>query len=145
MPEDSIGCKVLLVDDEPDIRKLAKLLLQRAGYEVLVAENGLEGLAKAEAAHPEVVLLDVMMPGMSGFDVLKRLKENAATQDIPVIIFSALGADRQINMSRQLGAESHLEKPYQAQQLLEQVRLAIQKHRVTHESSSDLDPSSPHP
>jgi|SRR5882724_3441352 len=88
--------RLLLIEDNPDTRQIYKDVFERDGFEVLQAEDGEKGLSYALAALPDVILLDLMLPKLSGFDLLKRLRAKEDTQHIPVMIFSALGdaADR---------------------------------------------------
>src|SRR5258708_15252414 len=83
--------RLLIIEDNPDPRQIYKDVFEREGFEVLLAEDGEKGLSYAQAAIPEVILLDLMLPKLNGFDLLKRLHDGKETHDIPVIIFSALG------------------------------------------------------
>lgn len=125
MPSEQGVHTVVFVDDERDMRKLVGFMLQRNGYRVLTAADGEEGLLMIRTEHPDVVLLDVMMPKMNGQEVLKCLKSDDATKDIPVIMLTALGTSKDTVISHQLGAFSHLEKPYQADVLVKAIQQAI--------------------
>ena len=116
---------VLMVDDEASGRRIAKLLLERAGYRVLTAPNGEEGLVLAKAEHPDVILLDVMMPKMDGYETLRRLKRDPDTRVIPVLMLTAKGSEQDIQMSFELGAVFHLDKPYETQDLLRRIEGAV--------------------
>src|SRR5258706_10885815 len=83
--------RLLLIEDNPDTRQIYKDVFERDGFEVLQAEDGEKGLTFAQAIIPDVILLDVMLPKLNGFDLLKRLRSQEVTQNIPVMIFSALG------------------------------------------------------
>ena len=107
---------VLIVDDEPDIRLAVAEVLSDEGYQVYSAGDGAEGLAAARAHHPQVVLLDLMMPGMSGWEFRKRQKDDPDLQAIPVVILSALGRDGAID------ASGYLQKPFDIDDLLTAVR-----------------------
>ena len=133
---------VLFVDDEHDMRKLVSFILARQGYRVLTAADGEEGLATIKKEHPHVVLLDLMMPKMNGHEVLRRLKADPAIDHIPVVVLTALGASKDVTMSRELGAMSHLEKPYQAQALFHEIEQGISKHQCP-SSSPPAPPSNP--
>ena len=134
-PSDQSLPTVIFVDDERDMRKLVSFMLQRRGYRVLTAGDGQEGLELVKNEHPDVILLDVMMPKMNGQEVLKYLKSDDTTKDIPVIMLSALGASKDVAVSQQLGAFCHLEKPYQAEVLVQTIQKAI-AHRSSPEGSS---------
>lgn len=116
---------VLIVDDEVGNRTLVSLVLGRLGYTVLTASNGAEGLLAAKAQHPDVILLDIMMPVMDGHEMLVRLKEDRDTQAIPVIMVTARGGDQEIAASFQRGALFHLDKPYEARDLLQKIEVAL--------------------
>src|SRR5476649_58494 len=89
--------RLLLIEDNPDTRQIYKDVFEREGFQVLIAEDGEKGLSYAQATIPDVLLLDLMIPKLSGFDLLKRLRAQKDTEAIPVVIFSALAdaADRQ--------------------------------------------------
>ena len=95
--------RVLVVDDEPDIRDSLVDILGYAGYEMLEAEDGGEGFEKASSQQPDIILLDVMMPVMDGFETLKKLRENPATKTIPVIMLTAISAARGEQAGLELG------------------------------------------
>ena len=116
---------VLMVDDEANARKIAKLILEREGYRTLTASNGEEGLVLAKVERPDVILLDIMMPKMSGYDMLKRLREDQDTLQIPVIMVTAKGTEHDIATSFKLGAIFHLQKPYETKDLLQAIQVAL--------------------
>lgn len=116
---------VLLIDDEEDARRLVKLLLEHEGYRVLTSPSGSEGMILAKVEHPDVILLDIIMPKMNGHDVLHRLKDDPDTCTIPVIMLTAKGAERDIAASFQLKAAFHVEKPFQVRDLLEKIQVAF--------------------
>ena len=116
---------VLMIDDEVNARKVVKLILEREGYRTLTASNGEEGLVLAKVEQPDVILLDVMMPKMSGYDMLKRLREDQDTQQIPVIIVTARGTEHDIATSFRLGAIFHLQKPYETKDMLQKIAVAL--------------------
>lgn len=104
--------KVLLVDDEPDIRTIVSARLAALGFEVLVAQDGQEGLALARKEAPSAVLLDLMLPKLDGYKVCRMLKFDKAFEHIPVIIFSAKGGDADKKLAEQAGANAYLVKPF---------------------------------
>ena len=125
MPPETTPQTVLLIDDEVNGRKIAKLLLERAGYRALTAANGEEGILLAKVERPDVILLDVMMPKMNGYDALRRLKDDPDTARTPVIMLTAKTADQDITTSFRLGAIFHIEKPYETVDLLQKIKVAI--------------------
>jgi len=102
--------RVLLAEDDRILRKAGETSLTRKGYSVIPALDGEDALAKALAPRPDLILLDVMMPKMQGFDVLARLKSDATTRDIPVIMLSNLEQEGDIRRSIEGGARSYLVK-----------------------------------
>lgn len=119
--------KVLLIDDDDDIRRIASLVMERvAGMEVSQANNGTDGLQKAAAEKPDVILLDVMMPGMDGPDTLAALRANPATADIPVIFLTAKVMASEIERLKKLGTDGVLIKPFDALTLATHVRALLE-------------------
>ena len=109
--------KILVTDDEPDILNLAKLNLEAAGFEVITATNAEETLSKADSELPDLILHDVVMPGMGGFEVCKILKEQSKTRLIPVVLFTALGRDVDRKMGSDAGADGFVTKPFTSEEL----------------------------
>ena len=107
-PEDKI--RVLLIEDEPEVLELYRLKLSLDDYEVITALNGAEGLKKAKSAKPELIFLDIKMPGMDGFEVLKELRTDPATKDLPVVILSNFDEESMVNKGLALGANDYLIK-----------------------------------
>ena len=116
---------VLLIDDESNARKVTKLLLEREGFRVLTAATGEEGLILAKVERPDVILLDVMMPKMNGYETLKRLRDDVDTAAVPVIMVTARGTEHDIATSFRLGAVFHIEKPYETRDLLNKLSIAL--------------------
>jgi two-component system, OmpR family, alkaline phosphatase synthesis response regulator PhoP len=110
--------KILAVDDERHIVRLVEVNLQRAGYEVVTAYDGREALEKVKAENPDLVVLDVMMPYMDGFEVLKNLKADPATAEIPVIMLTAKAQDADVFRGWQSGVDCYLTKPFNPMELL---------------------------
>jgi two-component system alkaline phosphatase synthesis response regulator PhoP len=103
--------KILVVDDEADVRNVVTAILNQAGYDVVEAEYGLDGYSKAQSEKPDLVLLDLMMPVVDGFEVLGKLKQNPSTRSIPVIILTAkidVASEREC---MRLGAVDYIKKP----------------------------------
>jgi len=117
--------KILVIENEANIQKLAKANLTASGYKVFVAANGEQGLELAELEHPNLILLDLRMPGMSGWDVLMVLKTNRRLQKIPVIIMTATEPDSEEYKIRGMRAVSYLRKPFTVDELLRQVKQAL--------------------
>jgi len=107
----------LIVDDDEDLRVLARKVLTKAGYEVIEAEDGAEGLRLIESREPDLVLLDLNMPGMDGYEVLARIRGNEATRELPVIVLTAQGDEESARRSFEQGATDFLPKPFSPPQL----------------------------
>ncbi len=115
--------KVLFVDDDEGIRRVAQITLTRIGkLEVLLAKNGAEALEMLKSEHPDLILLDVMMPGMDGPAVLAKLKQNPETAGIPVIFLTAKIQKHEVEAYSKLGACGVISKPFEPIELAEQVR-----------------------
>ncbi len=114
--------KILIADDEPNIVAAVEFLLQRDGYEVHVARNGEDALKVVEDCHPDLVLLDVMMPVRSGYDVCKRIRERADWRDIKIIMLSAKGRDAEVNKGLATGANVYITKPFSTRELMDKIK-----------------------
>lgn len=119
---DSLAQSVLIVDDEPMARTLLRLMLVRAGFNVAEAENGFDALEKVQISQPDIVLLDVMMPGMDGFTVCEKLRHDQDTSTLPVIMLSAKSDLDSINKGLRVGATKYLTKPISPEDLTRHVR-----------------------
>ena len=104
------SCRVLIVDDEPALLDIYSTKMRLDGFEVMVAADGIEGFEKAVHEAPDVILLDVLMPGKDGFEVLKDLRGHPKTQDLPIVILSNLGQEYEIKRGKALGADDFLTK-----------------------------------
>jgi DNA-binding response OmpR family regulator len=104
------GRRILLVEDDRFLRKAAEAALSRSGFTVLTATDGEEALRMARAEVPDLVLLDLIMPKMQGFEVLRALKQEPATAAMPVVVLSNLGQDADVRQAREAGAAAYLVK-----------------------------------
>jgi DNA-binding response OmpR family regulator len=129
--------KILVVDDEAKFRNLAKTILEAEGYQVITAVNGGEAFQKAETELPDLILLDVVLPGKDGLEVCKILNDNAKTREIPVLMCAVLGKDIDKELSRAAGADGHLIKPFKSQELLDEVKRNLDQIR-SHKFSKKL-------
>ncbi|MBW2149222.1 MAG: response regulator [Deltaproteobacteria bacterium] len=119
--------KILVVDDEPDVQEMIKVALEGAGYEVIVADNGREGVDKARKEKPEGIVLDIMMPEMDGFTACKELKNDPDTENIPILILTGLGEKISStryarNMGLSLEADDFLEKPVEPDEMVKRLK-----------------------
>ena len=118
---------ILIIEDDPDIRELVSYNLGKDGYTVLQAATGEEGLEQAEQARPDVVVLDVMLPGMDGLEVLRRLKAEPGLRRIPVILSTAKGEDTDVVAGLELGADDYVTKPFSPKVLIARIRAALRR------------------
>lgn len=119
------SASILIVDDEDMIRSLLRLTLVRAGYNVTEAETGEEGISIVREQKPDLVLLDVMMPGMDGFAVCEQIRQDPDVGDMPIIMLSARKDSRSRQESRRVGATGYLTKPWVTDDLLWHVSEAL--------------------
>ncbi|HAI69717.1 MAG TPA: hybrid sensor histidine kinase/response regulator, partial [Gammaproteobacteria bacterium] len=117
---------ILIVDDNPQIRKMLQRHLKKKGYETFEAENGKMGLVEVEKAKPDLILLDVMMPEMNGFEVCQRLKQDAALKDIPVIFMTAKTETDDVIAGLELGAVDYVAKPFNHKELMTRVNTHLE-------------------
>ncbi|MFH1836514.1 MAG: response regulator [Candidatus Omnitrophota bacterium] len=117
--------KILIIDDEPNIIMMIRSRLKSVNYEVISALNGEEGLRKAREEKPDLILLDVTMPGISGFEVLAKLKLNPETKSIPIIMLTAQGATQAMLKAQSLGATDYIIKPFKGEDLIKYIRRSI--------------------
>lgn len=111
--------KILIIDDEPDLLETMRFRLDAAGYEVITAEDGASGLKKAKEDKPDLIIMDVMMPGMDGFSALSKLKQELTTKKIPTLIFSCGKEEEQwAKKSLEMGAAGYVVKPFETDSLL---------------------------
>jgi len=119
--------KILIVDDDLDTVRLVSLMLQREGFQVVTATNGAQGASRADLDHPDVILLDVMMPDMDGFEVTRRLRENASTKDIPILMFTAKVQLNDKVEGFEVGADDYLTKPTHPNELVTRIRTLLSR------------------
>lgn len=121
--------KILVIDDEPDIRNLAIKTLEEDGYQVISASDGDEGLQKVVEKMPDLILLDVVLPKKSGFEVCKILKEKMNTKHIPVLIFTILDREIDMKFAKECGAEYQVTKPFDHDTMLTEVRRILNDNK----------------
>ncbi len=114
--------RILIVDDEPNIVTSLEFLMRGDDYEVQVARNGEEALQLADSFRPDLVLLDVMMPQRTGFEVCQKIRENAALRDVKVVMVTAKGRDVEKERGLDLGANAYVTKPFSTKELMNTVR-----------------------
>lgn len=119
---------ILLVDDQPELLKNLSLALETAGYNTIMANDGIEALAALQSRHVDLILSDIKMPGMNGYQLYQGVRENPAWTTIPFLFLTAHGRDATINLDNQGQAISYLAKPIRVKQLLSVLRDTLQHH-----------------
>lgn len=114
--------KILIVDDEPPIVLSLRLLMKKEGYEVREAADGLTALEQVRDFEPDLILLDIAIPKLNGFEVCQRIRENAAWNPIKIVMLTARGRQEEINKGLTLGADLYITKPFSTRELVEQVK-----------------------
>jgi CheY-like chemotaxis protein len=117
--------RVLVIDDEPDVRWLLRLSLERVGHEVLLAEDGLRGVAMAQKQHPDAIVLDLMMPVMDGYGVLHALEKDARTSRVPVVVLTAKAIPEEEDRATSAGAVRFLTKPFDPNDLARELQALL--------------------
>jgi two-component system alkaline phosphatase synthesis response regulator PhoP len=120
---------ILIAEDEHDIRELITFTLQYAGHQVTSATNGEEAYESAVRLLPDLILLDVRMPRMTGYEVCEKIKSNEETQLIPVVFLSAKGQEAEVKTGLMAGAVEYIVKPFAPEQLVERVRTILASYR----------------
>lgn len=123
--------RILVADDDDGLRQLLRLILSREGFEVFEAASGEQALALAVAVDPTVILLDVMMPDLDGFDVCRRLKDDQRTGDVPVVFVSAAEDVARRNDLQNLGAAACIQKPIGPRDLVTRIRAVMNRRNGT--------------
>jgi DNA-binding response OmpR family regulator len=123
--------RILIAEDERDIRDLINFTLGFAGYEVITTSNGEEAYQAALSELPDLIVLDVRMPRMTGYEACKLLKEQESTRDIPIIFLSAKGQESEVKTGLEAGAEEYILKPFSPDQLVERIKAILQSnHKI---------------
>ena len=126
-----MNAQILVVDDEPDISALVAYHLARAAYQVRTAADGREALRAVEVQPPDLILLDLMLPGASGFDVLKEVRRRPETSGVPVILLTARREETDRIEGLELGADDYISKPFSPQELVLRVRAVLRRSAPT--------------
>jgi DNA-binding response OmpR family regulator len=119
---DEMGKRVLLIEDEPNIIEAISFILSRDGWTVHTHEDGTSAMAKVLALPPDMIILDVMLPGRSGFDILRDLRDNEVTKATPVMMLTARGQDKDRELAMRLGASLFMTKPFSNEEVRNHVR-----------------------
>ena len=135
--------KILIADDEPDVLNLLALNLRREGFDVLKAEDGARALEIARAEAPDLVVLDLMMPGMSGLEVTKQLKQSPATNRIPILMLTARAEEVDRIVGLELGADDYVTKPFSPREIVLRVQAVLRRAVVTDTTKEDVIETGP--
>lgn len=130
--------KILVVDDEEDILELVRYNLAKEGYQVKCVTSGEDALKAASEETPDVVLLDLMLPGVHGLDVCRNLKSNESTMNIPIVMLTAKGEDADIVAGLELGADDYVTKPFSPRVLLARIRVVLRRKLETQPSEVSI-------
>ncbi len=120
--------KILLIEDEEDIAALVKLQAEIAGYKIVVESDGLNGYLAAEREKPDIIVLDIMLPGLNGLDVCRKIKSNADLKDTPVIMISAKSEELDVVLGLELGADDYVTKPFSPKILFSRIKAVLRRN-----------------
>jgi DNA-binding response OmpR family regulator len=124
---------VLLIDDEKDILEMVRYSLEKEGFDAIMASDGQSGLDIANRHKPDIIILDLMMPGLDGVEVCKRLRSNAATRAIPIIMLTARAAETDRIVGLEMGADDYITKPFSPRELVARVKAVLRRTRPAEE------------
>lgn len=131
--------RVLIVDDEEDIRELVELYLSRDGYDITTCETGEQALEIVQKDRPDLIVLDLMLPGINGLDLCKKLKGNRKTETIPIVMLTAKGEDADIVTGLELGADDYVTKPFSGKVLAARVRRLLKRTGSDNEETATIE------
>jgi two-component system phosphate regulon response regulator PhoB len=143
-----LGKTILTVEDERPIREMVRLSLEKAGFDVLEAENGEQAMVTIADHRPDLVLVDWMLPGMSGIDLARRLKQDDATSELPIIMVSARGEEEDKVRGLEIGADDYVAKPFSPRELIARIKAVLRRtepgggDKLLHSRGLTLDASS---
>jgi len=129
--------KILLVDDEPDILEIVGYNLSTEGYQVITANNGLEGVRKAEKERPQLIILDVMMPEMDGIEACEKIRQLPELKDVMITFLTARGEDYSQVAGFDAGADDYITKPIKPKVLMSRVKALLRRYKESHDSVSE--------
>ncbi|MFH2084482.1 MAG: response regulator [Candidatus Omnitrophota bacterium] len=129
--------KILVVDDDSKIQMVIRIMLQKKGYDVRCASSGIEAFQEIPEYRPDLILLDVMMPGMDGYEVCRKLKSSESTKDLPVIMLTALGMGEDFEKAIENGADWYIVKPFNSRQLLSRVSMLLDGEKTGKDNNEE--------
>ena len=117
--------KILLIDDEPELVEMVKMRLETNGYEVIIAYDGQEALEKARKEKPDLIILDLILPKLDGYQVCRMLKFDRTTSKIPIIMLTALSQKEDREWGKRVNADAYITKPFESEELMEKIKELI--------------------
>ncbi len=132
--------RLLVIEDEPDLQELLRYNLSREGFEVMCTDRGERGLELARRQLPDLVVLDLMLPGMDGLEVCRALRADAQTAEIPVVMVTARDQEADIVLGLELGADDYITKPYRWRELLARIRAVLRRRSTSPPAEADDEP-----
>ena len=126
--------KILMVDDAATILMMEKMFLSREPYDLITAKDGQEAVEKAESERPDLILMDIVMPKMDGFEAVQKIRENEATKSIPIIMVTTRGEEKNMEKGYKNGCNDYVTKPINSSELLTKIRNFLEE-RVRHAAS----------
>lgn len=128
--------KVLVIEDEPDILEVIQYNLEREGHKVIACRNGEQGLSRIRTDNPDLVILDLMLPGMDGVEVCRQVKSDPVTRSIPIVMVTAKGEESDIVLGLGIGADDYITKPFSPRELVARVKVVLRRGPLRAESGS---------
>jgi two-component system alkaline phosphatase synthesis response regulator PhoP len=128
-----VAATILVVDDEREIRELLRYNLEREGYRVLTAQDGEQALTRIFSAHPDLVLLDLLLPGLNGLEVLREVRQEPSTKETPVLLLTARGAEMDKLLGFERGADDYITKPFSPREVIARVEAVLRRVHATGE------------
>jgi two-component system alkaline phosphatase synthesis response regulator PhoP len=129
----AVPATILIVDDEREIRELLRYNLERQGYKVITAQEGEEALRRIFSARPDLVLLDLLLPGLNGLEILRELRAEPSTRDLPVLLLTARGAEMDKLLGFERGADDYITKPFSPREVIARVEAVLRRVRPASE------------
>ena len=129
---------ILIVDDEEPIQELLRFNLEKEGYKVYAAKDGSEALQRLEKEKPDLVVLDVMLPGMDGLEVCRQLRQNPRFRDLPVIMLTAKGEEIDKVLGLELGADDYMTKPFSPRELVARIRARLRRTKTSEQENTEI-------
>ena len=121
--------KVLVVEDHPDVLDILTLKMEAMGFAVISANNGKQGVAKAVEEKPNLILMDILMPGMDGREATRRIRSNQETKEIPILVITALTKESQLRECIKAGCNNYIVKPFTPEKLLKKIQTVLDPHK----------------